>query len=68
MVKKLDSRVQILNGMREFVGKTGVVVGHEKLGRQTFNRVRLDEPVEVSGVGLVKDDLWESNCLKTLRK
>jgi hypothetical protein len=37
-------------------------------GRPTLFRVRLDEPVEVPNVGVVRDDLWERAGLKTLRE
>ena len=29
-------------------------------------RVYLDEPVDVVGIGCVRDDLWEGSALKTL--
>jgi hypothetical protein len=47
--------------MSEFVGKIGTVVDREGM----LLRVRLDEPVEVPGIGLVTDDLWEPRLLKT---
>lgn len=56
-------RVKVLSGMQEFVGKVGTVVSRE--GRML--RVRFDEPVEVPGVGFVRDDLWEPRFLKTVR-
>ena len=56
-------QVKILGGMREFVGKTGEA---QKEGRMW--RVFLDEPVEIPGVGIVRDDLWEGNSLRTLRQ
>jgi len=55
-------RVKILGGMSEFVGKTGTIQGKEG---NTY-RVKLDTPVEVSGVGKVYSDLWESPYLKTI--
>ena len=55
-------RVRIASGMREFVGRTGEI-GRREGG---LYRVRLDEPVEVPGVGTVTDDLWESTCLKRI--
>lgn len=60
-------RVKIVGGMPEFVGKTGTVVGQEKDGSVKLYRVRLDEPVEIPGVGLVCDDLWAGSFLKTVR-
>jgi hypothetical protein len=42
------------------VGKKGRVVARE-YGQY---RVKLDEPVKVKGVGLVKDDLWDAQFLK----
>lgn len=55
-----NQRVQIKGGMREFVGKTGTIIGKE--GNQY--RVRLDSPVNIPGVGYVEDDLWDGNMLK----
>ena len=60
---KLGRRVRIMGGMSEFIGKTGAVVAREG----TLLRVRLDEAVEIEGVGRVADDLWEPRLLKTLR-
>lgn len=56
-------RVRIVGGMAELIGKIGTVISRE----DRFLRVRLDEPVEVEGVGRVTDDLWEPRLLKTLR-
>jgi hypothetical protein len=63
-------RVKILAGMKEFVGKTGTVIVERetKDGSTWMHRVRLDEPVDVPGVGLVTDDLWSGAGLKTIRK
>ncbi len=58
--------VQIKAGMKEFVGKTGVVQYRED-GPDRLYRVRLDEPVYVHSVGLVRDDLWNRASLKLLR-
>jgi hypothetical protein len=55
-------RVKILGGMQEFVGETGVILWREG----PFYRVRLDNPVEVEGVGIVGDDLWEGPMLRRL--
>jgi hypothetical protein len=55
--------VRILEGVAEFVGKTGVII--DKEGKQY--RVRLDEPVEVPGVGTVTHDLWMPAHLKVIR-
>jgi hypothetical protein len=49
--------------MAEFVGKIGTIVEREGI----LLRVRLDEPVEVPGIGRVTDDLWEPRALKTHR-
>lgn len=65
--KSYGARVQVLMGMTEFVGKTGTVVGWEKDGRTWLNRVKLDVPVEVPGVGVVRSDLWASEYLKGVR-
>ena len=68
-MKKMHQHVKIFGGMAEFVGKTGTIVDFEKCGRNqpTIYRVRLDEPVEISGVGTVKDDLWQGNLLRNIR-
>lgn len=66
-MKQIGTRVTVLGGMTEFVGRTGEIIGNEKDGRMTLYRVRLDEPVDVPGVGTVKDDLWEGRFLKTIR-
>lgn len=49
--------------MREFVGRTGRVVGTEKWG-ELFYRVRLDEPVYIEGVGRVGDDIWTARFMR----
>lgn len=62
------TRVTVVSGMSEFVGQTGVVVGTERSGRDpVMNRVRLDRPVNVTGVGLVEDDLWCNEALRRAR-
>lgn len=68
LVYELGSRVQICSasGMKEFRGKTGTVIGHERDGQNRLNRVKLDEPVTIPGVGKVTDDLWTSEYLKDL--
>jgi hypothetical protein len=65
--RQYGSRVKVTGGMREFVGKTGTVVGVEQDGRTTMYRVRMDEPVEVPGVGRVTDDVWAASHVKTAR-
>lgn len=55
--------VKIKSGMTEFIGCTGQIVGQE----MKMYRVRLDEPVMIPGVGMVKDDLWERACFNVLR-
>ena len=60
----IGDRVRINGGMKEFVGKIGVVVTKE---HDRLWRVRLDEPCEVSGVGHVTDDLWEGRYLTKVR-
>jgi hypothetical protein len=67
MAKKLFSDVTILDGMKEFVGQKGMIVDIEKDGRTTMYRVRLQTPVEIPGVGLVKVDIWEGRSLKSAR-
>lgn len=69
MAKQIGQRVKILGGMTEFVGKTGTISqNHEKDGRTTMYRVRLDEPVDVPGVGQVKDDIWAGEWLRNIRR
>lgn len=51
-----------------FAGQTGYVRGFEMDGRTKMYRVRLDNPVDVPGVGLVTDDLWAGHLLKVLRE
>ncbi len=67
MTDRIGRRDTITSGMVEFCGRTGTIVGAEYTnGRNPLYRVRLDEPVEISGVGLVRDDLWESRYLRTI--
>jgi hypothetical protein len=61
-MKRIGQRVRILGGLLEFIGKTGEIVGKEG----NLYRVYLDEPVDVAGIGCVRDDLWEGSALKTL--
>ena len=65
MKRKLGTRVKILGGMSEFVGKTGEIVDYDP--RDRLYRVELDEPVLIPGIGAVTDDLWGGEYLKTLR-
>ena len=55
--------VRILEGLAPLIGKTGVIT--DKEGK--LYRVKLDEPVEVDGVGIVTDDLWMPAHLKVIR-
>jgi hypothetical protein len=64
MTDRYGQRVKIIGGMAEFVGKTGTIISKES----GMYRVRLDEPVEVPGVGAVRDDLWESKLLRRVRR
>jgi hypothetical protein len=52
--------VRLLRGV---VGRTGTIAFKEG----DLCRVRLDEPVDVPGVGMVCDDLWEGSFLKRVR-
>ncbi len=52
--------------MKQFVGKIGTIVNVELDGRTKMYRVKLDKPVEIPGVGLVEDDLWAGQYLKTI--
>lgn len=47
----------------EFTGHTGYISNYE--GK--YYRVKFDEPVNVPGVGTVKDDLFMSEFLRTSR-
>lgn len=63
---RIGKRVRIAagGGMREFIGCTGEIVAVEG----EYYRVRLDTPVQIEGVGLVRDDLWMGHLLKTVRE
>jgi hypothetical protein len=65
-MNRLFQHVKILGGMSEFVGKTGIIVDYEKDGHTTMYRVRLDEPVDHPGIGIIKDDLWEGKLLRKI--
>jgi hypothetical protein len=69
-MNRIGKRVRILGGMQEFIGKTGTIIDAEKMGRNEpiYYRVRLDTPVEIPGVGRVRDDLWQGHLLKTIRE
>ena len=60
---KLGQKVKITGGMKEFVGRTGIVAFKE----DGLYRVRLDEPVNIPGIGIVRDDLWGGSFLKRIR-
>jgi len=62
---RVGRNVRILKGggMPEFFGQTGTITDIE----DGMYRVRLDTPVCIPGVGLVRDDLWEGHFLKTLK-
>jgi hypothetical protein len=51
---------------KEFEGSYGAVVDMER-GIPTMYRVKLDRPVFIAGVGMVRDDLWHSSYLKKER-
>ncbi len=69
MNSRIGKRVRILGGMQEFVGKIGTIVDVEKHSREpAYYRVRLDTPVQIPLVGLVRDDLWQGHMLKTIRE
>jgi len=66
---KVGQRVQIMSGMREFVGKTGTYHGDfEKDGSTKLYRIVLDQPVMVPGVGFVGNDLWSKDHLQNVRR
>ena len=63
--RDLMKRVTVKNhpgAIPEFTGKTGTAHKEGKMWRVTF-----DTPVEVPGVGQVRDDLWEGRFLKTVK-
>lgn len=57
-------RVKITAGMTKFVGQTGRILYKEYGG---MYRVQLDTPVNIPGIGLVRDDIWESQYLKRIK-
>lgn len=71
MSNRIGRGVKIVTGkvgMPEFEGKTGRIIDAEYgWGCPTMYRVRLDTPVEIKGLGMVQDDLWEGRFLKTIR-
>ena len=50
-------------GTDEFANKTGMVIGAEG----EYLRIRIDEPVQVKGVGWVQDDLWMPYTLRKIQ-
>jgi hypothetical protein len=60
--------VMIFGGMQEFAGRTGTILDverHEAVSARgptvagpAYYRIRLDHPVEIPGVGLVEEDIW----------
>ena len=50
--------------MKQFVGKTGVILWSESAG---FYRVKLDEPIEIDGIGTIGDDVYEDALLRRIR-
>jgi hypothetical protein len=56
-------RVRIVGEAAELRDKIGTIIAREGM----LLRVRLDEPVEVPGIGLVTDDLWEPRLLKAAK-
>ncbi len=59
--------VRIKSGLSEFKNKTGWIVDKEGSGREAYYRIQLDTPVNVSLVGVVKDDLWQRDGFDLLR-
>lgn len=65
---RICQRVEINGGMSEFIGKLGTVIDNtERDGRTVMNRVKLDTPVYIEGVGEVADDLWSGSLLKRVK-
>jgi len=68
---KAGMRVTISGGMEEFRGKRGVIINTERLIGDVgglMYRVRLDEPVEIPGLGKVEDDVWAVDRLQPLKE
>jgi hypothetical protein len=69
MNSRIGKRVRIVGGMPEFVCQTGTIIDIEKHSHEpAYYRVRLDTPVEIPLVGLVRGDLWQGRMLKTIRE
>jgi hypothetical protein len=63
-IKSPKSKVRPLTGLdAAFEGQKGTIVGFEQ-GKPVMFRVKLDNPIDILGVGLVKDDLWSGEYLK----
>lgn len=56
-------QVKILKGMQELVGQTGRVIAAEG----EYLRVKLDYPVYIKEVGIVKDDIWMPSTIRKLK-
>lgn len=54
------------SSFKEFEGQTGTVIGFEMDGRTKMHRVKLDNPVNIPGLGLVEDDIWAGEYLRTI--
>ena len=67
MALALGTRVKILGGMKEFIGRKGEIIDDsEHDGCTKMYRVQLDNPVQIEGVGLVTDDLWSKQYLQDI--
>ena len=62
---RVGKRVRITGGVGEFVGKTGVIEWFDR-SSSTY-RVCLDEPVFVSGVGMVRARFLAGKYLRNVR-
>jgi hypothetical protein len=64
---RIGRTVRILGGMKEFVGELATVSDYEG-GPDRYFRLRLHRPVDVPGVGMVEDDLWQRSGFKLIRE
>jgi hypothetical protein len=67
MTLSYGTSVKITSGDLAFVGRTGCIVS-EGYEYDRLYRIRLDEPVEVPGVGKVTNDLWERKFFKVVKE
>lgn len=69
-MRKIGQRVQIKagGGLAIFRGRTGTIIDNRgRDGRNVMYRVRLDQAVDIPGVGPVSDDVWQGQFLQAVR-